>query len=583
MASLTLGAPLLGFAAAAWSRRFMVDDGYIYIRVVDQLLAGHGPVFNQGERVEATTSPLWLGILSVTKLVLPPISTPRIAVLLGMLFSLGGLAFAQWGAHQLWKSERRIMLPLGSAVVVALPPFWEFATSGLETGLAFAWLGACFWGLVRLLPPKDDRSGPMHPEPRTSNVKLPGIAPPMWLPVLIGLGVLVRPDFGLFVGAFMIVLFFLCRGGRRASLLRAAAFALAIPFAYQVFRMGYYAELVPNPALAKEASSADWSRGWIYLLDTMKPYWLPLPLVVSLGLGLMPWPPRLTRREPWLSERALLVAAVVGAGLAHGLYVIYVGGDFMHGRMLLPAIFALVMPVAVVGLDAVPRVVAVVGVLVWAVVCAATLRVPYRGVGPDLIANEHDYYVTRAHVPHPITLYDYRADPSAWLGGLARAKLLRGNLMLDWTTCPTTWICEQIRLRPGVPAYGVIEWPAIGIFSNTVGIDIHIVDNLGLADPLGSHLGITKRGRAGHDKLMPDAWVVARFADPTALIPAGGPSAVDVAAAREALDCGDIPELLAAVSKPMTPARFAHNLLDAFRFYRFRIPPDPQQARKELC
>jgi arabinofuranosyltransferase len=28
-------------------------------------------------------------------------------------------------------------------VVLALPPFWEFATSGLETGLTIGWIGAC--------------------------------------------------------------------------------------------------------------------------------------------------------------------------------------------------------------------------------------------------------------------------------------------------------------------------------------------------------------------------------------------------------------------------------------------------------
>ena len=159
--------------------------------------------------------------------------------------------------------------------------------------------------------------------------------------------------------------------------------------------------------------------------------------------------------------------------------------------------------------------------------------------------------------------------------------------MLLWMgrvrTCPATPTCYQVPLRPGIPAYGAIQWPTIGIFSNTAGNDIHIVDNLSLADPIGSHLELTRRGRAGHEKLLPAAWIVARFADPAAPLPAGGPSAADVAAAREALNCGEIPELLAAVSNPMTPARFAHNLLDAFRFYRFRIPPDPEQARKSLC
>ena len=33
------------------------DDGFINLRVVSQIKAGNGPVFNAGERVEAATSP----------------------------------------------------------------------------------------------------------------------------------------------------------------------------------------------------------------------------------------------------------------------------------------------------------------------------------------------------------------------------------------------------------------------------------------------------------------------------------------------------------------------------------------------
>ena len=42
-----------------WMRRWMSDDGLIVLRTVRNLLAGHGPVFNAGERVEANTSTLW--------------------------------------------------------------------------------------------------------------------------------------------------------------------------------------------------------------------------------------------------------------------------------------------------------------------------------------------------------------------------------------------------------------------------------------------------------------------------------------------------------------------------------------------
>lgn len=42
-----------------WQRRWMSDDGLIVLRTVRNLLAGNGPVFNAGERVEANTSTLW--------------------------------------------------------------------------------------------------------------------------------------------------------------------------------------------------------------------------------------------------------------------------------------------------------------------------------------------------------------------------------------------------------------------------------------------------------------------------------------------------------------------------------------------
>ena len=42
-----------------WTRRWMSDDGLIVLRTVRNILAGNGPVFNAGERVEANTSTLW--------------------------------------------------------------------------------------------------------------------------------------------------------------------------------------------------------------------------------------------------------------------------------------------------------------------------------------------------------------------------------------------------------------------------------------------------------------------------------------------------------------------------------------------
>mgnify|MGYP003456791854 CR=1 FL=1 len=47
------------WAWGAWQRRWIADDGLIVLRTVRNLLAGNGPVFNAGERVESNTSTLW--------------------------------------------------------------------------------------------------------------------------------------------------------------------------------------------------------------------------------------------------------------------------------------------------------------------------------------------------------------------------------------------------------------------------------------------------------------------------------------------------------------------------------------------
>src|SRR5437879_9796476 len=59
--------PALVIAVGGWEHRWMDEDAFINLRIVDQIFAGHGPVFNAGERIEAATSPLWLAVLVVAR------------------------------------------------------------------------------------------------------------------------------------------------------------------------------------------------------------------------------------------------------------------------------------------------------------------------------------------------------------------------------------------------------------------------------------------------------------------------------------------------------------------------------------
>ena len=93
--AVVLALPLAIAAATGWAHRRVVEDGFIYFRTVNQITAGHGPVFNVGERVESFTSPLWVAVLSVAD-VLAPVRLEWLAVAIGLLGSVAGLGLAMY-------------------------------------------------------------------------------------------------------------------------------------------------------------------------------------------------------------------------------------------------------------------------------------------------------------------------------------------------------------------------------------------------------------------------------------------------------------------------------------------------------
>lgn len=591
VAGLDLGAiaiaiPVVALAVLGWARRWAADDSYIDFRVIDNLLHGLGPVFNAGERVEAYTSPLWVALLTVVHVVLP-FNLPWTAVVIGLAMSVAGLAAGSFAALRLWRGgavEHRMALPLGAAVLVALPPVWDFSTSGLETGLVFAWLGFAFLALVRLW-----RMAP--------DVVAPWWARPAPFAVVVGLGPLIRPDLGIFSVRFLAVLLLVVpRRPKRLFRLRLVAWAVALPLAYQVFRMGYFAALVPNTAIAKEAGKADWSRGWAYLWDFLRPYGLYASIAVVAGSAVLAW--RRAAHRP----RALLVGlAPVVCGLVHTLYVVRVGGDFMHGRLLLPGLFGILLPVMVVAPARWrPIALAAVGATVtWAIVCAATLRDRYAGY-PTLearVVDERAFYVAAAHNGHPVSVADYRRAGQVRSGLFLRRRVGRFSILV-LNPHPRPFGRDPVYRNPpakrSLPNHVVGTYFAVGLVSYSAGHRVTIVDRHGIADPIAARLEFRPqigpggrlwpaRYRAGHEKGLPLAWVVARYADlgtPATRRLARIPS---IAEAVRALRCSRLHELLRAIDTPLTFNRFVSNIGVAWRLRSFRIAPEPNRAERELC
>jgi arabinofuranosyltransferase len=558
--------PVVGFLCAGFAHRWITDDGFIYLRVVQQIRAGNGPVFNAGERVEVFTGTLWVALLTVAD-VLTPVRLEWLSVLLGLACGAAGLGLAVAGARKLLpdQPERRWYLPFGAVVFVAVTPVWVFATSGLETGLVFGWLGTCLWVLATW-------------------ARAPAARMPYPSAVLLGLGWLIRPELLLFSVAFIVVVFVAERRrtelGRQALIVVAAA---ALPLAYQLFRMGFYGSLVPNTAVAKEGGSTNWERGWRYLRDFADAYWLWVPALALLAGGYLPLATSLTHRRG-----QLVTGAFATCGLLNLVYMMAVGGDYIHARLLLPGFFAICAPVAVV--PAVRRNLAAAVVAPWAIAAMFVFR-----------PSQYEQPVANGFVM-PKAAGLVTADDYGWgQDGPARA----------WYTGPAVYYQAgmlQFR-RSNVDPHSDVELPigmfaAVGMVGYASGPDFFILDVFGLADSLTAHLDPSPESPpvlqplAGHEKPLPPLWAAALVTsvgsqpDPSQFVNMGHPL-IDpatgqefyeqIAWARATLKCEAIARLRGAATARLTVGQFTENVLNAFENSRLRIPANPEKAYQRFC
>ncbi|MGV9301450.1 hypothetical protein ACWDNU_45835, partial [Amycolatopsis sp. NPDC003676] len=332
------------FAVGAWQRRWIADDGLIVLRTVRNLLAGNGPVFNMDERVEANTSTAWTYLVWFFSW-LTQARLEYVVLGVALTVSLLAMVFAMLGTARLWGgTSGQLLIPAGVLVYIALPPARDYATSGLESGLVICWVGLLWWLMIRWS--------------QAAVVRVPSL---LGLVFLAGLAPLIRPEATL-IGVLALGMIFLApmprfRYGPIALRALIVFVAGIVPVAYQIWRMGYYGLPYPNTAVAKDAGGAKWGQGMKYLWDLVGPYYLWIPLLVLLIAGVVTAVARGVTVRPrwsvaairtWLRSPSAVVTMVLGSGLLLTVYAIRVGGDFMHGRMLLTQLFLLLLPVAVV-------------------------------------------------------------------------------------------------------------------------------------------------------------------------------------------------------------------------------------------
>jgi arabinofuranosyltransferase len=576
---LAVAVPAVMVAWGGWAHRWATDDAYIDFRVVGNLVGGHGPVYNIGERVEVYTDPLWVGVLAVCRELLGPVPLPWCAVVVGLACTVAGVVLGGRAAQRVgaWHGGG-VVVPIGLVAVCALDAMWDFSTSGLETGMVFAWEGLSWWLLVRAFE-------------RGRGAVLAAF--------VMGLGVLIRPDLGLVSIAFLAALAVVVRSAKwqgprswwRGWAVPALA-AVALPVFYELFRMAYFGLLVPNTALAKDAAGSDWSQGWLYLTDLTNPAWLWVPLAaVAVGLVLH-WSP--LRRAGGTAALVVLAAPVAG-GLLSWLYVVRIGGDFMHARMLLPGLFLF-------GLTLYGRLrgrveLAIITVCaLWAASVGAFYRYPPVATGRVAATtdNERALWVAVTANPHPVTRVQDAHDVPASGGVLARAYVKDAPppgsgrfLVLNRLFFPAVSVGKgSIPERVVAPA-GSIGTP--GVFA---GPQVYIFDQDSLANPISSHFsgrqnvwpscltqGSTCRG---DEKPAALVWMYGRFLPPGGAAPPGVDPA-KLVDAQAAVTCGPLADYLKSITKPLSAGGLVHNMTHALSFTTMSYSSDPTTARQQLC
>jgi hypothetical protein len=211
------------------------DDAYISYRYAENLVAGRGLVYNEGERVFGSSTPLYvLGLTALRLLVPGDLATAAVRVN-AIGFVLAAL-LAGWLARRL--TDRPLAGVATAIAILVNPMLLSISTGGMEP-YWFLCLG--FAALLALLPAASGRG-----VPEGQNEAGRGLSRPALFGLLAGLAILTRAE-GVLLGPIALAIL-----ARRPRQLIVAAAAAAIPLgAWALFSTLYYGSPIPQSVIAK--------------------------------------------------------------------------------------------------------------------------------------------------------------------------------------------------------------------------------------------------------------------------------------------------------------------------------------------
>lgn len=267
-AVLALLVGLVGLATGLWARHIILDDAMITFRVAENLAYGQGFVYNAGERVQVTTTPLYALVLVPGIWLLGSAPAAALGLNIGLAALIPVLAY---------DTGRRLagrVTGVAGALLLSLSPFLVMAFS-MESYLYVALILASVDAYA------------------AGRLQLAG--------VLAGVTALVRGDAAL-LAACMLGYDVLAQRRLRRRLIIPA---VAIPAGWYLFALLYYGSPFPATLSAKTAQGEinwlghrfldglyDYLREWTELGEHLVFYLFPALWLVGLGRALRverPW------------------------------------------------------------------------------------------------------------------------------------------------------------------------------------------------------------------------------------------------------------------------------------------------------
>lgn len=310
---------LIPFSWVFFNTAWVAEDAFITFRAVNNLLDGHGPVWNIGERVQVYTHPLWYFLLTIGTAIFKDSYYFSLALsyicLLGVLFVFAKIIGDKYkdvpeiNNTTLMKPEM-IILPL--VALLFSRAFADYSSSGLENPLIHLFLALYVLTFVSQF----------------------GLAKKFFITSLLyNLIFITRPDAIFLITPASLYLFYQMVKTKNAWI-KLSLLSMLPTFAWELFSIVYYGSFVPNTALAKV--NIDYEK--MILVKQAYHYFTFNLLHDPLTLGTIFVALVVAVFNKNIVPKLLMLGVVLQL-----VYITNVGADYMMGRFLSPSILVAVL------------------------------------------------------------------------------------------------------------------------------------------------------------------------------------------------------------------------------------------------